>query len=69
MCRLWGDKNELGRNPDVRRIVPVRAFLETPVTTEFDAYYLENIVSLCPACHRKTEFGTIGPDRLPPAAT
>lgn len=59
-CVLCGTtKEELGRNPDVHHIVPVRAFVETPVTTESDAHYLENVVSLCPACHRKAEFGHV----------
>ncbi len=50
---------ELGRNPDVHHIVPVRAFVETPVTTVEDAHYLENLISLCGSCHRKAEFGAI----------
>ena len=57
-------RNELGRNPDVHHIVPVRAFIENPVTTEFDAHYLENVVSLCPGCHRRAEFGHIERSRL-----
>lgn len=64
-CVLCGvSKAELGRNPDVHHIVPVRAFVETPVTTESDAHYLENVVSLCPACHRKTEFSNVDRDLL-----
>jgi 5-methylcytosine-specific restriction endonuclease McrA len=64
-CVLCGTaKEELGRNPDVHHIVPVRAFVETPVTTEADAHYLENVVSLCPSCHRKAEFGHIDRARL-----
>ncbi|WP_178918213.1 HNH endonuclease [Natronomonas gomsonensis] len=62
LCGVTAD--ELGRNPDVHHIVPVRAFVETPVTTEFDAHYLENVVSLCPSCHRKAEFGGVSPERL-----
>lgn len=64
-CVLCGaGKEELGRNPDVHHIVPVRAFLETPVTAAFDAHYLENVVSLCPSCHRKAEFGHVRRCRL-----
>jgi DNA-directed RNA polymerase subunit RPC12/RpoP len=55
---------ELGRNPDVHHVVPVRAFLETPVTTVRDAHYLENLVSLCIGCHRKAEFGHISREEL-----
>jgi 5-methylcytosine-specific restriction endonuclease McrA len=64
-CVICGTtKEELGRNPDVHHIIPVRAFVETPVTAVFDAHYLENVVSLCPSCHRQAEFGTISPERL-----
>lgn len=52
-------KGELGRNPDVHHVVPVRAFVESEACTEADAHYLENIVSLCIECHRKAEFGKI----------
>lgn len=73
-CVLCGTTaEELGRNPDVHHIVPVRAFVETPVTAEFDAHYLGNLASLCPACHRSAEFGGVAPARLraatPSAAT
>jgi hypothetical protein len=64
-CVLCGTTaEELGRNPDVHNLVPVRAFVETPATTERDAHYLENVVSLCPACHRKAEFGHVSRERL-----
>jgi hypothetical protein len=64
-CVLCGtSKDELGRNPDGHHIVPVRAFVETPATTEADAHYLANVVSLCPACHRKAEFGRVDRDLL-----
>ncbi|MFQ3320213.1 MAG: hypothetical protein ACI80F_002290 [Natronomonas sp.] len=64
-CVLCGtSKEELGRNPDVHHIVPVRAFVETPATTEIDAHYLKNVVSLCPACHRKAEFGRVSREVL-----
>lgn len=73
-CVLCGTTaEELDRNPDVHHIVPVRAFVETPVTAEFDAHYLDNLVCLCPSCHRNVEFGNIAPARLraatPSAAT
>ena len=64
-CVLCGTTaSELGRNPDVHHVVPVRAFVETPRTAEFDAHYLENVVSLCPACHRTAEFGGVDRGRL-----
>jgi 5-methylcytosine-specific restriction endonuclease McrA len=64
-CVVCGTSSEeLGRNPDVHHVVPVRAFVEHPVTTERDAHYLENVVSLCVACHRKAEFGHISRERL-----
>jgi 5-methylcytosine-specific restriction endonuclease McrA len=62
--RCGASKEALGRNPDVHHIVPVRAFVETPATTEADAHYLENVVSLCPACHRMVEFGGVDADLL-----
>ncbi|MGM0604196.1 MAG: HNH endonuclease [Halobacteriota archaeon] len=55
---------ELDRNPDVHHIVPVRAFIETPATTVQDAHYLENLISLCIACHRKAEFGKLSRSEL-----
>ncbi|MFW5963995.1 MAG: HNH endonuclease [Natronomonas sp.] len=62
--RCGASKEALGRNPDVHHIVPVRAFVETPATTEADAHYLENVVSLCPSCHRNAEFGHVDRDLL-----
>ncbi|MFO7925797.1 MAG: HNH endonuclease [Halobacteriota archaeon] len=65
-CVVCGaTKAELGRNLDVHHIVPVRASVETPVATEFDAHHLENVVCLCPACHRKAEFGQLERAELP----
>lgn len=46
-CRRCGaSKEDLRRNPDVYHRVPVRTF-ENPD----DAHTLDNVVSLCPACH------------------
>ena len=60
ICQHCGaTADELGRNPDVHHIIPVRAFVETPVTTVEDAHYLENLISLCGSCHRKAEFDAI----------
>jgi hypothetical protein len=57
-CVVCGtDAEELGRNPDVHHLVPVRVFVESPVLTIDDAHTLDNVVSLCPSCHRRAEFG------------
>lgn len=54
-CRVCGvTKSELGRNPDVHHIKPVREF-EHPR----DAHDMENVISLCPSCHSKAEAGAI----------
>lgn len=59
-CVLCGtDADDLGRNPDVHHVVPVRLFAALPVLTVRDAHTLENVVSLCPACHRRAEFGHV----------
>lgn len=64
-CVLCGaTREELGRNPDVHHLVPVRRFVETPVTTVRDAHYLGNLASLCIACHRRAEFGHVSTGRL-----
>ncbi|MCU4802037.1 HNH endonuclease [Halobacteria archaeon HArc-gm2] len=55
MCETGAD--ELGRNPDVHHLIPVRVFVESPLLTIEDAHTLDNVVSLCPACHRRAEFG------------
>jgi len=62
LCGMTAD--ELGRNPDVHHIVPVRAFVATPVLTERDAHTLDNVVSLCPSCHRRAEFGHVSREAL-----
>jgi len=62
VCGTTAD--ELGRNPDVHHVVPVRAFVETPVLAERDAHTLDNVVSLCPPCHRRAEFGCISRPEL-----
>lgn len=55
---------ELGRQPDVHHIVPVRAFLEREELAVRDAHTLDNVASLCPECHRKAEFGKISAAQL-----
>jgi 5-methylcytosine-specific restriction endonuclease McrA len=50
-CRLCGKtKAEIGREPDVHHIDPVRTFEDSE-----DAHRLDNVVCLCPGCHAKAE--------------
>ena len=59
-CRVCGKtRDELGRNPDVHHIRPVRSFIESENHTREDAHYIENVISLCISCHRKAEFEKI----------
>lgn len=55
---------EIGRNPDVHHILPVRMFERSDRHTVADAHYLDNLVSLCPSCHRRAEFRHISKDTL-----
>lgn len=50
-------KEDLGRNPDVHHIVPVRRFLESPVAEKTDAHVPRNLVTLCIGCHRRADYG------------
>lgn len=43
-------KNELGQEPDIHHIIPVKEFDE-----ERKAHYQENLVALCRKCHRNIE--------------
>lgn len=54
-CQVCGtSKAELGRNPDVHHIVPIRDFDDSR-----EAHRLDNVISLCRSCHRKVEAGLI----------
>jgi 5-methylcytosine-specific restriction endonuclease McrA len=54
-CQRCGEtKEEIGRNPDVHHIIPVREF-DNPE----DAHYIDNLVSLCRSCHRLVEEGNV----------
>jgi len=64
-CQVCGKtKAEIGRNPDVHHIVPVRVFADAEGYEKSDAHFLENVVSLCVDCHRKADFGVIPKTRL-----
>lgn len=59
-CLVCGtSREEIGRNPDVHHIVPVRRFIESENHTREEAHRLENLVTLCIGCHRKADFGHI----------
>lgn len=54
-CQYCGvDRKELGRNPDVHHVRPVRSF-ERPG----DAHTMNNVITLCRSCHRRAEEGEI----------
>jgi len=55
---------ELGRNPDVHHLVPVRAFAAADDRDVADAHAVANVVCPCPRCHRNAEFGTLPRERL-----
>lgn len=57
-CVICGTTSEeLGRNPDVHHIVPVRSFLDTPIADKTDAHVPRNLITLCIRCHRRADFG------------
>ena len=51
--------SHLGQNPDVHHIIPVRAFVASPTHDRADAHVLANLITLCPGCYRRAEFGAI----------
>ena len=64
-CVVCGPaKEDLGRDPDVHHIVPVRAFQESDRHELADAHRLDNVVSLCVSCHRSADFGELSKARL-----
>ncbi len=62
--RCGATTDDIGRNPDVHHIVPVRWFIESNDHTKTDAHFLDNVISLCIACHRKADHGKIAKQRL-----
>lgn len=64
-CVVCGKtRDDIGRNPDVHHIVPVRWFVESEEHEKVDAHSLDNVVSLCIDCHRKADFGKISTESL-----
>ena len=54
-CQIcYKTKKELGREPDVHHIKP---FKEFGLENYKEANKLDNLVSLCPNCHTKVEWG------------
>lgn len=59
-CVICGrSRDDLGRNPDVHHMVPVRHFVEAPVDDETDAHGPSNLVTLCVSCHQRSDFGSL----------
>lgn len=68
-CVLCGTTREqLGRNPDVHHVVPVRVYEAADGHDVTEAHRLDNVVTLCPPCHRQAEFGHVEKKRLWEAA-
>ena len=64
-CQICGtEKADLGRNPDVHHIVPVRAFIEDEAHSVKDAHTLDNVITLCIRCHRKADVGIVSRSTL-----
>jgi 5-methylcytosine-specific restriction endonuclease McrA len=54
-CQICGtSKDEMGCNPDVHHITPLREFDDPR-----EAHRLDNVISLCRSCHRKAKAGAI----------
>ncbi|MFC4407091.1 HNH endonuclease [Haloarchaeobius iranensis] len=54
-CQSCGrTRTDMGREPDVHHIVPVREFDDPQ-----DAHTIENVICLCRSCHRLAEIGRI----------
>lgn len=54
-CQYCGkERAEIGREPDVHHLDPVREFDDPQ-----EAHTIDNVVALCPSCHRYAEIGAI----------
>jgi DEAD/DEAH box helicase domain-containing protein len=49
-CQICGTPEDAGRQHDVHHKVPFRTFISTA-----EANRMDNLITLCPACHRKAE--------------
>lgn len=59
VCQHCGkSRAEMGREPDVHHITPVREFQDPQ-----DAHDLDNVICLCRSCHRNAEEGDINVSR------
>lgn len=61
-CRHCGmTEKKLGRKLDVHHIIPFRTFgyIQDKNTNHKDANLLTNLITLCPDCHKKAEWGQI----------
>lgn len=62
-CQHCGkDRGEIGQEPDVHHITPLREF-EDPQ----EAHSLDNLVALCRSCHADAEWGKIPDRKIRPA--
>lgn len=61
-CQNCGkEASDLGQEPDVHHIKPVRAF-----NVAQDAHDLGNVITLCRSCHRNVEVGNVEVPEPPP---
>jgi hypothetical protein len=53
-CRVCGkSKEEIGREPDVHHVEPIRTFDDSQ-----EAHRMDNVICLCRSCHRRGRRGT-----------
>lgn len=59
-CQICGRTSEdIGREPDVHHLTPVREHDDPQ-----DAHRLDNVVALCRRCHREVEAGATDPPNI-----
>lgn len=62
MCQKCGKtKEDLGRNPDVHHIKPIRTYRHNEKLSLEDGNNIENLVVLCRSCHGKIENLPVAP--------